>query len=106
MRRLRNDSIKKSESSLSYNSKETKIRKIYDFALNSRFGLSSRGGADYKYQLADQINNLVIQLAIFLILLLLREQNFFFSNTNRPANRQQYVESITKLREIYQNLKF
>ena len=69
MRRLRNDIINKSTlikpkpSKLAKNPKsslERKLQKIY------RFVLSTRGGADYEYKLASQIENLVIQLAIFL----------------------------------------
>ena len=69
MARLKNDIIKKSrfierskatKSLNNFNSKESKIQKIY------RFALDNRGGCNYEYQLADQIQDLVIKLAVFL----------------------------------------
>ena len=69
MRRLRNDIINKSKLKnpnylkLAKNRKissERKLQKIY------RFAISTRGGTEYEYKIASQIEKLVIQLTIFL----------------------------------------
>lgn len=66
MKRLRNDIIDKSrliEPSKSTNKlspKKAAIRNVY------RIGFNTRGGSDYQYQLAEGIQDFVIQLAVFL----------------------------------------
>lgn len=77
MERLKKDIIKKSrlikpskatKSLTNLNSQESKIQKVYKFALNNRGGsdYDYEYNCDYEYKLADRITDIVIKLAVFL----------------------------------------